>query len=116
MCPALYEAMRNGTLIPGHRIAAVDGTRYAGTQIHEAAAHIRSRIKEHKVLITLEPPEITSSLGHHVHMPWWQHAALAAASFTECPKIRASRNKVRKSTSNTLLESYWWGPRYCAYV
>ena len=67
LCPALYEAARRGFMVPGHRIASIDGQRYKDAR--EAADYLRKTVREQRVLITLEAPEPISSRGHHVPMP-----------------------------------------------
>ena len=114
LCPVLHRAAVDGILRPGHPIAKIDKERY--TDVLEAAAYIRARIKERSVLITLAAPEIGSNLGHHLTIGWWQNSALASAGFSESREIRESRNRVRQSASNTLLSSYYHGARYCAYI
>ena len=114
LCPVLHRAAVHGILRPGHPIAKIDGERF--TDIRVAADYIRQRIKNRPILITLAAPELGSNMGHHLTIPWWENSSLASATFCEDLQIRESRNRVRRSASNTLLSSYWAGERYCAYV
>ena len=114
LCPALYEAARRGVMVPGHRIASIDGQRYKDAR--EAADYLRKTVREQRVLITLEAPEPISSRGHHVPMPWWQHSVLVNTALVEDGETRLRRDRMRASSSNTTADSYWHGHLHSAYV
>ena len=114
LCPALYEAARRGFMVPGHRIASIDGQRYKDAR--EAADYLRKTVREQRVLITLEAPEPISSRGHHVPMPWWQHSVLVNTALVEDGETRLRRDRMRASSSNTTADSYWHGHLHSAYV
>ena len=114
LCPALYEAARRGFMVPGHRIASIDGQRYNNAR--EAADYLRKTVREQRVLITLEAPEPISSRGHHVPMPWWQHSVLVNTALVEDGETRLRRDRMRASSSNTTADSYWHGHLHSAYV